>query len=407
MTTYEKKLRPGELKKGMYVSRLDRPWEETPFLFQGIRIQGQEDIETLQAYCEHVYIDPEKAEYAIDESDTAHWTPDPGDETISDLKLTQYSSQTSLEEELPRARQHREQLIESVHDFMQSVRDGKKIDIQNIETGLRRVEESILNNPSAFMLLRLLKEKDNYTYEHCVDVSALSIIIGRKLGLPRDILDRLALGAVLFDVGKMNISSDILNKNAKLTDEEYTIIQTHVNEGIKIVSDIEDVHKSVLDIVATHHERYDGSGYPNRLKGKNIPILGRIVGVADCYDAMTSRRSYSKALPSDQVIREIYKWRDTLFQDEIIEYFIQAIGIYPVGSIVEMSNGEIALVVAQNDLRRLRPKIMTLLDENKRHVFTNKIRDLYYDTTHDGKPLDIIRAVDPDTYELDPKVFIF
>lgn len=404
----EKKLKPDELQQGMYVSRLDRPWAETPFLLQGIRIQEQQDIDMLNEYCDYVYIDLDKTDYKLLPHRDVAQQSDPGDETISDLKLTHYPVSVIVEEELPRARQHREELLSAVREMMQSLREGSRLDIKDIEIGIRRVEESILRNPSAFMLLRLLKEKDNYTYEHCVDVSALSIIVGRQLGLPRDILDKLALGAILFDIGKIKIPSDILNKNGKLTDDEYVTIKSHVEEGFKIACEVEGIHKSVLDIITTHHERYDGSGYPRKIEKKSIPILGRIVGIVDCYDAMTSNRSYGQALPNDEVIKQIYTWRNTLFQNEIVEYFIQAIGIYPVGSVVELSNGEVGIVIAQNDFRRLRPRIMIVLDKSRKPVFTNRIRDLYHETTDDeNKSLDIRKAVDPEKYNLSPREFFF
>ncbi len=407
-TMHEKKLKPGDLEKGMYVSRLDRPWEETPYLLQGVRIESQKDIELLRQYCEYVYVDLEIEENKNAISSIKTSQPDPGDDTLSKLKLTHYSVNTPTEEELPRARKYRDELLSSVRDMMKSARQGKNIDIQNIELCLSRVEESILRNPSASMLLRLLKEKDYYTYEHCVDVSALSIIVGRRLGLPRDVLDRLALGAILFDIGKMQIPDDILNKNERLSEAEYEIVKKHVSEGLKIVSNIEDIDKSVLDIIATHHERYNGCGYPAGLEKKSIPILGRIVGIADCYDAMTSNRSYNHALPNDQVISQIYSWRNTLFQDEIVEYFIQAIGIYPVGSVVELNNGEVGIVIAQNDLRRLRPKVMIVLDSDKTPLFTNRIRDLYHETAKaDGDSLDISKGVEAEKYGLNPKEFFF
>lgn len=405
----EKKLRPADLMKGMYVCRLDRPWEGTPFPLQGLRIEGPGDIELLAQYCKYVYIDVDRT-YSNIETDTpmtSKWA-DRGDETISDLKLTSYPTKTSLDEELPRAHEYRTKLLESINEMMDSVRLGEKINISHIEVGLNRVKESIFRNPSTFMLLRLLKQKDAYTYEHCVDVSALSIIFGRQIGLPREIIDDLALGAILFDIGKMRVPSEILNKADKLTEEESVIIRKHVEYGLSIVSDLKELNSPVHDIIATHHERYDGSGYPNGLQKNSIPILGRIVGIVDCYDAMTSSRNYCQAVPSEAVIRQLYSWRNKLFQDEIVEYFIQTVGIYPVGSVVELSNGEVGIVVSQNDLRRLRPSVMVVLDQDKKPIYTNRVRNLYYEIVYnDNLPLNIVESVEAEKYGLNPREYFF
>ncbi len=405
----ERKLKPRELQKGMYVCRLDRPWQGTPFLLQGVRIEGEEEIALLEQYCEHVYIDTDKSKGDIKPAKgTVSPRPEPGDETLSDLKLTSYPVKTSLDEELVRARTYRDELLDSFNEIMGSLRLGKQVNVISLEIGLNKVKESILRNPGAFMLLRLLKEKDAYTYEHCVDVSALSIIVGRQLGLPREILDDLALGAILFDVGKTQVPLEILNKTEKLTEDEYKLVQEHVEHSVSIASGMEGINDTVLDIIANHHERYDGKGYPNGYMKNHIPILSRIVGIVDCYDAMTSVRSYSKAMRSDAAIREIYSWRNKLFQDEIVEYFIQAIGIYPAGTVVELSNGEVGIIVTQNELRRLRPKVLIVLDSAKKPVFSNRIRDLYYETVfEDKKALDIIKSVEAEKYGLNPKEYFF
>lgn len=405
----EKKLMPHQLQKGMYVSRLDRPWEGTPFPLQGLRINGPNDIRMLEELCGHVYIDVDKSYSAAEQSKpkSSKWA-DHGTETISDLKLTSYPTTTTVESELPHARRYREELLKSINEMMDSVKLGERTNISNIQTGLEKVKESIIRNPSAFMLLRLLKQKDAYTYEHCVDVSALSIIFGRQIGLPREILDELALGAILFDIGKMRIPSEILVKSEKLSDEEADIMRKHVEHGLTIAEEIGQLSDAVLDIIATHHERYDGSGYPNGLQQNHIPILGRIVGIVDCYDAMTSQRNYCPAKSSEAVIRQMYTWRNKLFQDEIVEYFIQAIGIYPVGSIVELSNGEVGIVVSQNDLRRLRPSVMIVLDSDKKPLYTNRIRNLYYETVYNNNiPLNITESVNADKYGLNPRDYFF
>ena len=162
------------------------------------------------------------------------------------------------------------------------------------------------------------------------------------------------------------------------------------------------MNKDVLDMVAHHHERHDGSGYPNGLSGDRIPVYARIAAIVDCYDAITSHRSYARAIPPSAAIKKLYEWRDVDFQAELVEEFIQAVGIYPAGTLVELSSGEVAVVVAEYRTRRLRPKVMVLLDANKLPVTEVKIVDLLnQQSTADGKALEITSSLEPEAYGID------
>jgi len=155
-------------------------------------------------------------------------------------------------------------------------------------------------------------------------------------------------------------------------------------------------------MIEYHHERHDGSGYPKGLKGDQIPIFARIAAIVDCYDAITSHRSYAKALPPSMAIKMLYEWRDVDFQAELVEEFIQAVGIYPAGTLVELSSGEVGVVLSEYRTRRLRPKVMILLDANKKPVTDVQTVNLL-ETTHtqDGKSLDIVNSLEPDAYGID------
>jgi putative nucleotidyltransferase with HDIG domain len=247
-----------------------------------------------------------------------------------------------------------------------------------------------------------MKQQDTYTYQHSVGSSIWAVALGRQLGLPKSDLRSLAVGGLLFDIGKLRVNPELLGASHSLTDEEFVEVRKHVDFGVEMISESGLMNKGVLDMVAYHHERHDGSGYPDGLAGDDIPLYARIAAIVDCYDAITSHRSYARAMPPSVAIKKMYEWRDIEFQAELVEEFIQAVGIYPAGTLVELSSGEVAVVVAEYRTRRLRPKVMVLLDANKQPASDVKMVDLLTDKlTPDGKPLEISNSLEPEAYGID------
>lgn len=247
-----------------------------------------------------------------------------------------------------------------------------------------------------------MKQEDKYTYQHSLGASIWAVALGRQLGLPKSDLRTLAVGGLLFDVGKLRVDKELLNTNRPLTDDEFEQVRDHVRHGVEMIKGGALMNQDILDMVAHHHERHDGSGYPGGLKGDDIPVFARIAAIVDCYDAITSHRSYARALPPADAIKLLYEWRDRDFQQELVEEFIQAIGIYPAGTLVELSSGEIAVVVGEYRTRRLRPKVLVLLDAQKAPLAVPKIIDLLSMThTEDNQPLDIVSSLQPDAYGID------
>ena len=247
-----------------------------------------------------------------------------------------------------------------------------------------------------------MKQQDTYTYQHSVGASIWAVALGRQIGLPKSDLRSLAIGGLLFDIGKLRVNPELLQATRSLSDEEFAELRSHVGFGVEMIRNSGLMNKDVLDMVAHHHERHDGSGYPNGLSGDRIPVYARIAAIVDCYDAITSHRSYARAIPPSVAIKKLYEWRDVDFQAELVEEFIQAVGIYPAGTLVELSSGEVAVVVAEYRTRRLRPKVMVLLDANKLPVTEVKIVDLLnQQSTADGKALEITSSLEPEAYGID------
>ena len=399
------KIRVEHLKFGMYVSRLDRPWLETNFLFQGFHVQSMDDIRRLREYCDYVYVDPVKGkpvpeELVIDtrrvyEDKLARIFREPrGDE--------RYPIVTSVEEELKTARQGYDNTLDLVTNIMEDVKARRKIKIKAVRQQLQQMIASILRNPDAFLWLKQLKERDNYAYAHCVDASGLAIAFGRHLGLPQDELEHLAIGTLLFDIGKLQLPVELLHKQERLTDREYALIKRHVQIGTELVREMEGSNPHIVSVVLHHHERHDGRGYPRGVAGPQIPVNGRIAALVDCYDAITSERPYRPALSSCEAIKLLYDCRDKDFQSDMVEQFIQCIGPYPPGTLVELNTGEVGLVVAQNRTRRLRPRIMLVLGPDKRPYTPQVILDLRDDPKDaQGRLIEIQRPLPPGSHGID------
>ena len=402
----ERKVNVAYLKTDMYVSNLDRPWIDTPFLLEGFLIQSEDDLTALNQYCKYVYIDTDRGIGA-----SKYIEPLPRLKSNSYLerflqdnkKKVQYENTTSTKEELPSAQIALENASNQVARIMGDVKAGKNLNIEALRGVVEPILDSIIRNSEAYMWLSMMQKKSAYTYSHSVDNCALAIAFGRFMGLPKKDLRTLAIGLLMMDMGNVHVPEGILNKKGRLTEAEYRIVKKHVRQGVKILKVTKGVNDDIINIALTHHERFDGSGYPNAIQGTQIPVYGRMAAIIDCYGAMTSNRPFRAAKSPYTALQNIYNWRDSAFQPELVEQFLQCIGVYPTGSLVEMSNGEVAIVLEQNLTQRMRPKIMLILNEEKKHLMDYKIIDLteqFEDSSN--LPLNIYRGLDPGAYDIDP-----
>lgn len=406
----ERKVTTEHLKLGMYITRLDRPWLETPFLLQGFYTKTDQDIHDLHHHCQFVYIDDDRGESANRYMESKKPTKPTlavqnHDEVLPPRKI-KYQTQIDLVEEISVARANQDKLFEQISTIMEDVKNRDKLHIESIKPIVTNMVESILRNPDAHMWLRTMQQTDTYLYTHAIDSSVLAVSFGRHLGFDRDELEDLAIGTMLFDIGKMKIPRQVLNKQAKLTEKEFTFMQRHVELGVKLIANNHHISQRAQEIVITHHERHNGKGYPQKLSGQQIPFFGKIAAIVDCYDAMTTQRPYADPISSHEAIMQLYHWRNIDFQEDLIEQFIQCLGLYPTGTIVLLNTGAVGIVISQNPIRRLRPKIMLILDENKQPLTTLPTIDLFqefYDT--DNQPLAIASALENGAFGIDPRHF--
>ena len=406
----EKKVDIEDLRIGAYVSRLDRAWVDTPFMFQGFYIHDGDDIEALRQYCKYVYIDINRTPLNTEKLQTLDYHPASTDErlhsTVMPTKKVHYKDTSSVEEELSHAKTSLVKLTTLIDDIVADVKNNKPINLQAADATIQSMIDSIARNPDAYIWLSRIQNNDEYTYHHAMDVSILALTLGRHLGLSTQELQELAIGTLFFDIGKLKLPPNLLKKPGKLTNEEFALVKKHVDFGVEILESIEGMPVKSVDVARYHHERHNGKGYPDGLDGTHIPVYARIASIADCYCAITRNRSYSPAVSSHEAIKQMYEWSGVDFQPEMIEQFIQCLGIYPTGSLVELSTGEVGAILSQNRVRRLRPKIMLILDQHKVAYEHFPIIDLVKEETDkNGDPIEIIATHEPGAFGIDPKSF--
>jgi cyclic di-GMP phosphodiesterase len=370
----EQKIKLEGLQVGMYVSRVDRAWSELPFLIEGLLIQKNDEIDILKKHCRYVYVDssrgrPASPMYWINSIENKNIThiEDKGENEFTLLRKEDYEITSSLGDELDAAKDIYRNINESLGETFTELRMNKNLNLNRLNDSIITTVGSVIRNPTAFRLVLELKQSDEYYYNHALRTSVWCTQFGRHLGFSKNDINEIALGGMLLDVGKTQISTELLNKKESLSQTDIAVFHAHVDTGLHLLADSGDVPYSIMQMVATHHERADTSGYPQRLENDDIPVYGRIAGIVDTYDAMTCERPYrERAYSPHEAIEDLYKMRGKLFHKDLVEQFIQTVGVYPAGSLIELHSGEVGMVVATNNQARLRPKVMIVLNENKK-----------------------------------------
>lgn len=416
MAVEQKSMLVDQLQVGMYVAKLDRPWIETPFPLQGFYVKDLSDIDTLRRYCREVIIDtvrsrvtPEPVSHDLgapvrrQSEATVQQVASAATAAQSKVRRPAYQTTVSMPQEVMASRELHSQFAQSVMDVYKKLGRGGPLDTGAVRETTSKVVDSVIRNPDAMVWLSRVRDKDSYSYHHAFRCAIWGTVFGRHLGISRQALENLAFGMTLMDVGKARMPDGLLDKRGLLTPTERVELRKHVDYSLEILAGMPGIPSQVMQMVAEHHERYDGSGYPNRLLGKAISPLGKMAGLVDTYDAMTSERPYARGMTSVEAVSRLYDLRNTEFQAQLVEEFIQAIGVYPTGTLVHMSNQEVGVVIAQNPERRLRPKLLILLDADKQSVARPRYVDMLT-SSHDssGEPLRIITSLTAGAFGVDP-----
>lgn len=410
MLLEEREIDVGALRPGMYVSRLDRDWIGTPFLLQGFLIDSQAQIDEVARFCRTVVIDTRKSHPRTSERLAQIGPPRAPARyalpVLAEIARTQpRPAEVVLEAELPMAREATERAHALVRDMVAGLREGGRLRAEDIDAAINPLVDSLLRNPDAYFWLETLRRHDSYSYSHAINCCALMAAFGRHLGFPDPAVRDMASGGLLLDIGKTAVPDTLLERNGPLDADELLAVRAHLEHSVRLYDDSGAANPAVRELIQTHHEREDGSGYPAGKPGELQPLLGRIAGIVDTFDALTTPRPYRASITKHDALQLIYRERGKLYNVDLVEQFVQCLGVYPTGTIVELSTGEVAIVLAQNPTRRLFPQVMLLTDEAKgpRLAGFAKLDLREMPAGERGKPVTIVRSVEPGSYGLDPK----
>jgi HD-GYP domain-containing protein (c-di-GMP phosphodiesterase class II) len=426
------KIPAAELSFGMFVADLDRPWIDTPFLFQGFLIENDEHLILLRKYCKHVLVDAMRSTQNAQATISAYREKSganrrdfaakiamraDNDDSIAaqryvrpsfiptEITLTRFRNIIPVEAELAPAGKAYTRTGEVLRDLIQDIRSDKQLALEEVEVVIQDVVDTMVRNPDALMLVARLQKQDEVIYGHGLNVAIYLVALGRHLGLPKDFLERLGTIGLLLDIGKTRLPRELLLKKGRLTSAEFEMAKTHVALGLEILKETPGLHPDILQGIAQHHEREDGSGYPAGLSRGDIGLFGRMAAIADSFSALTNPRPYAEVIPAYEALQTMGNWGGQFYHAPVVEQFIHAIGIFPVGSMVELSSGEVAVVISHNKVRRLKPRVLIISGPDKRPSTSPSTVDLLYPPATQKIALSILHGLPTGAYGLNPREY--
>jgi putative nucleotidyltransferase with HDIG domain len=401
---------PIDLQKGMYVSELDRPWLETPFLFQGFRITNNDELEQIARLCDFVFVDSEKSTVPIPVPTIG---ANQGARRAKEQDTSRFVKpaepyQSEFDDELPVARDIHHLALETTSSLFNDARIGRNLKVEETRRVVTRIVDSVLRNPDALVLLACLGNKQDSLATHAMTVCTLSLCFGRYLGFDKTTLMELGMGALFHDIGKTKLPDNLLSNSDDLSDEDRSLLQSHTQIGTMIMKKLDGLSETVIAIARDHHERADGSGYPGQRVNAELCISTRIVSLVDTYDSITSGLNGREKIGLDTALKHIYSWRERLFDPLLVEKFIQCIGIYPIGSTVELRSGHVGIVISSQPDARLFPRVMLVLDAKGEPVDRPTMMNLalFRDKGGDDNSYEVKGLVKPEHYGIDVAGYI-
>lgn len=361
------KMHVGELRIGMYVAKLDRDWLDTPFIMQGFLLEDTEDIDIVSEYCEYVWVDTQPGKGSMSSSNAG---------TASSAPSRAFQPQVEVKVEQKKMFNAFRAARSETKTMLNNIRLGDAINTEQAKATVKECVQSVIRHPDALLWMARIRDEREYTAEHSLNVCVLAVAFGRQLGLDEKELEKLGLCGLLHDVGKMRVPIEILNKAGPLTPKEMRMMKAHTVHGRNLLMSTPSIYAGAIDTAYSHHEKMDGTGYPRKISGRSVSLFTRIIAIVDAYDAMTADRCYSRAKTSTEALKMIYEARGTHFDEQLALKFIQTIGLYPPGSLVELYTGEVGIVLESNQTFRHLPRVILLLDEQKCKRAKEKIIDL-------------------------------
>jgi putative nucleotidyltransferase with HDIG domain len=351
MTEKLNKINISELTLGMYVISIVNPNKQVNVKSEGF-ISSQATITKLRKLgIKQLFIDPSKTKKSPLVAGKESTNDTSEKKTTEDI----YKSSHSFNAEITKAKSLFSDAKSLQKKLLSDISKDKQIDMQSINNTTNAIVDSVFRNQDALSCMARLRIKDEYLIEHSLNVSILISIFAKHLRIEKNIIEQLALGAFLHDVGKIKIPDRILNKPGRFTDDEYEIMKRHVEYGVEIISQETDISPIALDIIHQHHERLDGQGYPNKLANDEINLYARMIAIVDSYDAMTADRVYKKGMSPIKAFKILSAGAEKSYDKSLVEQFIQCLGVYPIGTLVKLTSGKLGLISQLNKSKPLNP----------------------------------------------------
>jgi putative nucleotidyltransferase with HDIG domain len=401
-----KKISVARLEPGMFIHDLNCGWMDHPFLSTRFKLESERDLKKIVAAgIREVYIDTGLGRDLDDAPTAAEVRQELDREMLQVAEEAMMGSRASAREELFRAHKIHSEANLIMRSIMSDVRLGRQVQVERIEPMVDKMAGSILRNSGALIALNRIKSKDEYTFQHSVSVATLLMAFCRGLGLDEETLRQAGIGGMVHDVGKMQTPDHILNKPGRLTDEEFVVMRHHVVASREILEITPNISPTALEVAAQHHERYDGSGYPGKLKGDGISRIGQMAAIIDVYDAITSDRVYHKGIAPTEALRKLFEWGKFHFNPELVHAFARVVGIYPVGTLVGLESGRLAVVVEHREANMLQPLLRVIFDAKRNHYLKPEDVDLSRPMGKGGADR-IVGHESPGKWHIDPMTFL-
>ena len=427
----------------MFVSALDKPWAETPFPIQGFVVKNEADISRVKAYCDYVYVDVEKGISPVDiatKSTVARNFKVHSNKVVSaaagtahsrnkiylaasretkiihgfPVKPNAYSKSVELAKEIPDARRVMNNLIGCLTLTIRQVGKGGQFNVEQLKSSVDDMVDSVIRCPDAFTWLLRLRAQDSQTHDHSMRSSLWAVQFGRHIGLDKEQLKDLCLGTLLKDVGKIKLNRALLNK-AERTSEEEVEFRKFVGLGVEQLQQAGFENRRVLNIIKFHCERFDGSGFPKGMSGNRIPFLATVAGIASEFDRMCNPRETGETLAPSKATSRLYEMRNKAFSEELVVEFIQSIGLYPPGTIVELTTGDCGMVLEQDPKSRLAPRLAVFenaeeitadtqymfIDLKKEDLARSQLSSFGKKRSYDVTKLGIVKDIEPESFGIE------
>lgn len=402
-----KKIKLSELSANMTVLRFDRAG--APYSFYAQQLPAVSVAEVRQT------LSTNGIEYAFirDTSDENKETEEQPNNIYAEELKARIEAQKPVKrinaslDDIVKAQQIHTEAKQKTKELLTEVRLGKAVNTEHAKKVVETLVSSCLQNPDAFVNMTRLKDFDDYTFTHSVNVSVLAVAIGKRLGLSTPELENLGLAGLLHDVGKMKVPDEILNKPGKLTDDEFVIMKQHPVYSYEVMKNDRKISPEVIKAALQHHEKSDGSGYPDGLKEQDISKYAKIIAICDVYDAITSNRCYHKGMIAADALKMLFAWSGKHFNEVLVKFFIHLIGVYPAGAVVVLDTGELAVVLKTNKDDGMRPKILIISDNEKKLLNDPEYFDLISYNATTGRPYkSILSPVKQQSAEIDANKII-